>query len=178
MTENVTELLQRYRQCLRDIWNAHFWQHPELRNWDSVTVFEKLKPCLFRALVLESLAEGCAHTAPPEGSFLVVPNVPENGGGRLATHVVVTKSEGGGRSYVEELLTLRASDATLRFVDIFDWSMMGYVDFRYYLAEVSAFAARPDLIGLEVLVDVHQADVVWQAASGTSAVVIADDAKA
>jgi hypothetical protein len=159
MTENVTELFQRYRQCLREIWNAHFWQHSELRNWDSVTVFERLKPCIFRALVLESLAEGCCIQSPPVGTFLVVPNIPDNSGDRLATHVVVTKREGAGRSWVEEILALRASDAALRFVDVFDWSMMGYVDFRYYVAEISGFTARPELNGAEVLIDVYQADV-------------------
>ncbi len=162
MNENVTELFQRYRQCLREIWNTHFWQHSKLRNWDSVTVFERLKPSIFQALVLSNLAEGCAcEEAPPQGSFLVVPNVPDNRGNRLATHVVVTKPEGGGRSWSEELLSLGASDATLRFVDVFDWSMMGYVDLRYYVAEISDFAARPDLNGQEILIDVCQADIFW-----------------
>jgi len=124
-------------------------------------VFDRLKPSIFQSLVLESLTEDCAYTPAPAATFQVVPNLPDNNGNRLATHVVVTKSEGGGRSWAEELLTLRASDATLRFVDIFDWSMMGYVDLRYYVAEITAFAARPDLEGREVLIDVYQADVFW-----------------
>lgn len=163
MTENVTELFQRYRQCLREIWNTHFWQYEELRHWDSVTVFERLKPSIFRALVLETLAEGCAcgDAPPPNGNFLVVPNVPDNRGNRLASHVIVTKSGGGGgRSWAEELLTLQASEATLRFVDVFDWSMMGYVDLRY-IAEITEFPSRPDLAGRQVLIDVCQADIVW-----------------
>ena len=161
MTEDVTELFQRYRLCLREIWNTYFWQHPELRNWESVTVFNRLKPSLFQALVLENLPEGCACDPAPPASFQVVPNIQDNKGNRLATRVVVTTSEAGGRDWKEELPTLDASDATLRFVDIFEWSKLDYMDLPYYLAEITAFAARPDLVGFEALIEVQQANVFW-----------------
>lgn len=162
MTKNVTELFQRYRQCLRDIWNTHFWGHSELRNWDSVSIFERLKPSIFQAIVLETLSDNCSCAqSVTNGMFQVVPSVPGPGGGS-ATHVVITKRDPlGGRSYVEELPALRSSEATLRFVDVFDWSVMGYLDLRYYVTRITKFASRPDLEGLEPLIDVCQAEVFW-----------------
>jgi len=56
---------------------------------------------------------------------------------------------------------LRATDATLHFVDVFDWTMMGYVDLRFYVARISTFPARKDLEDREILIDVYQADILW-----------------
>ena len=162
MTENVTDLFDRYRLCLREIWNTYFWQHAEFRTWDSVDVFRRLKPNIFQALVLEVLE--C--TSP---NFLVVPKIPDNSGNLLATHVVVTKPDAGGRSWAEELQTLRSSDATLHYVDVFEWSMMRYVDFPHYVAHISAFATRPDLVGREVLIDVHQVEILVEWAEAKKA---------
>ena len=50
--------------------------------------------------------------------------------------------EQGGRIGKEVQPTLNASEATLRFVDIFEWSKLNDMDLPYYLAEVTAFAAR------------------------------------
>lgn len=166
MKKNVTELFQNYRHCLRHIWNSFFWQHPHLRSWDSLLVFERLKPHVFRALVQESLTEDLSSELVPSGNFEIVPNIPDNYGNLLATHVVVVKQEGGGRSWSDELPTLSSADATLRFVDVFDWLKMGYVDLRYYLAVIIDFPSRPDLKGYEVLIDVYQADVFWVPAEG------------
>jgi hypothetical protein len=162
MRSNVTEIFQRYRQCLRDIWNVYFWRDPDRRNWNSVSVFERLKPCIFHTLVFESLADRCAcepsHVA---GRFEIVPNMPDSEGARLATHVIVTKKEREGRSWKEELVTLKASEVTLDFVDVFDWTMMGYVDFRYYVAKIVRLENRSDLVGFEALIEVSQAEVIW-----------------
>jgi len=35
------------------------------------------------------------------------------------------------------------------------------MDLPYYLAEITAFAARPDLVGFEALIEVQQANVFW-----------------
>ena len=76
MAENVTELFQGYRRCLRDIWNTHFWQHEHLRNWASLEIFKRLKPSIFQALVVENLHDSCGcGPATMTGAFYIVPNV-------------------------------------------------------------------------------------------------------
>jgi hypothetical protein len=87
--------------------------------------------------------------------------MPDSEGARLATHVIVTKKEREGRSWKEELVTLKASEVTLDFVDVFDWTMMGYVDFRYYVAKIVRLENRSDLVGFEALIEVSQAEVIW-----------------
>jgi len=162
MTEDVTELFQQYRLCLREIWNTRYWQNTDLRNWDSVARFNRLKPSIFQAIVIEGLSESCGCEASKIiDGFQVVPDVPDNRGHHLATNVVVTTTENGGRNWIATLDQLASSDVTLRFIDIFDWSMMGYVDLRYYVAEIADFPARPDLHGKEALIDVYQARVFW-----------------
>jgi hypothetical protein len=159
MKRNVTEIFQQYRLSLRDVWNAHFWRLPALRTWDSVEQFERLKPHLFQALVVSRLEEGCCAVSHGTAEFCVVPCVPDENGSAVATHVIVLNQEKSGYSWDQEILTLSALEATLRFVDFFEWSMMAYVDLRYYLVEITSFASRTDLLGRRALVDVHQADV-------------------
>ena len=52
---DITDIVQRYRLALRDIWNSCFYVDPELRDWDAVESWRRLEVPLFNAVVADTL---------------------------------------------------------------------------------------------------------------------------
>lgn len=55
----------------------------------------------------------------------------------------------------------RADQLHLTLVDLFDWNVLSWRDFRYYRVKISKFDGRPELTDRAGLVDVLEADVLW-----------------
>ncbi len=53
-------------------------------------------------------------------------------------------------------------DLKITLVDLFDWSPMGYIDLRYYVALIEECPKQPEIVGHHALVDVTFARVLWQ----------------
>lgn len=150
--------MQRYRLALRDVWNSCFWVDPKLRTWDSVYSFRSLKLPLFNALIGDPLGlEPSDKIFGPK--FKIVPNMPE-GLPLLEVNTWVPSSASSG---IWEPLqgSFKAEDLNLTLVDLFDWSPLDYIDFRYYVVLVESFGTHPDKVGQHALVDVTLVDVLW-----------------
>lgn len=155
----ATEIIQNYRLALRSLWNLHYWRSEGFRDWESVRDFNKLCPILFWGLVtrrLEPLAERPDPEQPIFGSaFRVVPSLQR---GEIPTMMVNTRNDG----VWENLQGPFANDQLkLILVDFFDWSVMNWRDFRYYKVRILDFHGRPELIKREALIEVLDADVLW-----------------
>jgi hypothetical protein len=123
---------------------------------------------LFKALVLEKLdLKDCCvpdDVKPENSRFYIVPNVPGPNGSKSAVLTLLSgKSEGGWDA--ERRLQLKASDVTLRFRDFFDWSHLDYRDIRYYRVDIVA-SEISELVGRGALVDVYEADVMFDLDGG------------
>jgi hypothetical protein len=119
MKTDVTDMIQRYRLALRYIWNSSIWTDPNLRNWESVYSFRKLKLPLFQTLIADPLElqrdaifgedfEVAPHEAFTDGlpSLQVnmrLPSMPNEG----IWHPVPGP--------------FRPEDVSLTLVDLFDW---------------------------------------------------------
>ena len=152
MNTDVTDVVQRYRLALRNIWNSSFWVDPDLRDWDSVYAFRELKLPLFRALVAYPL------DLEPNGTifgkrFRVMPQENQDAFGTIQVNTWAPSCPDAG---IWEPLkgTVRANDVSLVLIDHFDWTPMGYIDLRYYVVLIESFGSHPDKVGQHALVEV------------------------
>lgn len=160
---NVTEYVERYRLCLRHIWNSYFYIDPGLRHWDAVDSFKSLKLPLFRALVCDSVGLESRQHLFGKGFHVVLTGdikayLPYM---QVNSRVPSSPSEGcwevlKGPFDAEDL---SQSTISLTLVDMFDWSQMRYVDLRYYVVLIERFAAHPEKVGQHALIDVEYAKV-------------------
>ncbi len=154
---HATEIIQQYRLALRHIWNSHFWgnQGPSFRDWESVRDFEKLKLPIYEALVARRLEPlGAVPKAVFGNAFRVVPPATS---GQMS--MIQIETVGGQWSPFSG--PFQAGDVNLILLDFFDWDLLNWRDFRYYLVRVDAFEGRPEAVGRQGLVDVLDSDVVW-----------------
>lgn len=54
---------------------------------------------------------------------------------------------------------VKSSDATLEFIDYFDFDHLGYLDFKYVRARITDFPANSGLVGREALLDAEYVDI-------------------
>jgi hypothetical protein len=53
------------------------------------------------------------------------------------------------------------SEIELTLINFFDWNILNWRDFRYFKVKIRALEKRSALVGKEGLVDVLDADVLW-----------------
>jgi hypothetical protein len=159
---DITDIVQRYRLALRHIWNSCFWVDPDLRTWDSVSSFRRLKLPLFDAIVAESL--GIAGNGQLFGEeFRIIPNLPCGDGPYLPSmHVNKVDPKHPDSGVWEPLYGhFKAEMLSLTLVDFFDWSPLVCMDLRYYRVRIEGFRDYPEKVGLEALIDVTHANVIF-----------------
>ena len=159
MKRDVTDIVQRYRQALCYVWNSCIWTDHALRNWDSVDSFRLTKLPLFQALVATALdiersdlfGKGF-ELAPKIDGIGIIPQIQVNSR---------RPSEPSAGTWLPISGSFKSGDLSLTLVDLFDWSPLGYIDLRYYVALIDASAPHPDLAGQHALIDVMHASVFW-----------------
>ena len=156
---DVTHFMDHYRVVARTIWNVGFWSQPDLQNWDSRDDFREIKKLLFNALVLARLDETdevCTDLrAFTDRTLRVVPL------DSATVPIMIQRPRGEDQAgYWDDPVTdIKASDATLTFIDYFDWNEMGYIDFQYYRVRIVSFVSQSHLVGREALLQHQHAKV-------------------
>lgn len=161
MQTDVTDIVQRYRLALRYIWNCCIWVDPNLQDWDSVYSFRKVKLPLFKALVGEPLGFEADEIFGER--FQVVPRAIHGDGFsslQINSRVPSSPSEG---TWITLTGPFKADEVSLKLIDLFDWSPLGYIDLRYYVVLIESLRGHPDKIGQHALVDVMEAKVLCTA---------------
>jgi hypothetical protein len=146
--KDITDLVQRYRLALRGIWDESFFSDPELRTWESVEAFRKLKLPMFQALIAHPLGLYSATNLFGPGFEVVT----DSGGEMLVSKLIPSSPDGGG--VCEPLRGPFAPDAfKATLLDFLDWVPLDYIDFRYYLVRIDEFPAHPTRVGHHALID-------------------------
>ena len=140
--EDVTLLMQTYRECVRHIWNTYFRTVE-----DGDIVFPDVEDALFSAMVMP---QACVHDTIPR--LHVVPSATPIGVPALWARM--------GGSIVEwKEIRLSESNIELHFNGYFDWDDQGYRDYQYYETYIAAYPAAPELEGANLLIEVSLANV-------------------
>jgi hypothetical protein len=150
---DITERIQGYRECVRHIWNTHFRADAERRNdWDLRDEFCDAALILFRALVLhgldvaetELLADYRAEQEPLAFLRLVI---------QTSSQALINRT--GASGYWDDPVTqLEKGDCELRFIQFFDWWVLGFRDYAFYRVRIVASPRYPHLVGRDALVPV------------------------
>ena len=163
---DITELMNAYRECSRNVWNVYFAKRENVGG--SLDAFGRIRELLFDSLVVSELSyegEVDAVDIPPP----VLRVVPRSG-----TPILIRRLSGPGEAGYwdqEKNMVVGPDDITLEFVDYFDFSQVPVKDFHYYLCRILSCARHGDYEGREALLEVSdgsvfhddRADVIWTA---------------
>ena len=160
---DVTSRLTHHRECVRHLWNTEFTglvaTSPD--EWDLCEAFDDICAALFDALVVEPLGLAPVSRAlrvlrpgsTPLPWLRVVPSLP------AATPILINRDPTSDHGYwdhpPERVLP---TDVELRFVRWFDFDVLGFRDFRYYLVRIVA-SPHPDLVGRAALIECEHTKV-------------------
>jgi hypothetical protein len=150
---DITELMNAYRECSRNLWNVYFSKRKDIG--DALDVFEQIRKLLFDSLVLSELSyEGEAEGEDiPPPALKIVPQ---------RSLILIQRSSGPGEAGYwdqEKDMVVGPGDITLAFLDYFDCSTIPIQDFHYYRCKVLSFPSRTDYEGREALLEVSGAKV-------------------
>ncbi len=151
---DITELMNAYRECSRNLWNVYFSKRKDVG--DALDVFEQIRELLFDSIVLSQLSyEGEAEGEDIPAPALTV--VPE----RRSLILIQRLIEQGGAGYwdQEKDMAVGPDDITLAFVDYFDFSQVPMKEFHYYLCKILSFPSHANYQGREALLVVSDAKV-------------------
>lgn len=149
--ESATEFLHRYREACRGLWN-NFLRSDD---WERVKVFDEICTTLFRELVLSPLGKGDFNRVDHEPiPFLRVSphaaSVPA-----MIKHVRSTTTN----IYWDDPVDRVSRDATMLFIDCFDWDVRSSIDMQYVRVRIAGFAAHPEVAGRDALIDARYVEL-------------------
>ena len=150
---DITELMNAYRECARNLWNVYFSGRADIGG--SLDSFGQIRELLFDALVVNELS--CAAEA--DGKDVAVPIlkvVPQR------SLILIERLSGPGQAGYwdqEKDMIVGPGDITLAFLDYFDFSGVPVRDFHYYRCKVLSFPSHSDYEGREALLEVTGAKV-------------------
>jgi len=155
-TIDITELMNAYRECSRNLWNVYFSKRKDIG--DCLDVFGRIRELLFDSLVLSELSyegEGEGEDIPPP-TLRVVP--------QERSLILIQRLSGSGEAGYwdqEKDMVVSPRDITLAFLYYFDFSEIPIMDFRYFRCRVLSFPSHPDYEGREALLEVAGAKVFY-----------------
>lgn len=144
--QDVTDLMNNYRECSRNIWNTYF--RADSCALDSL--YEQIRKLLLEALVARRLEQG-SEMSP---KLIVVP--------MESLPILIRRPSSDGNHYWDqepELLAKNASRIQLEFIDYYDFFQEPVRDFRFYRCKVLKLPSHTQYEGREALVDVAHAKV-------------------
>ena len=146
---DITELMNSYRECSRNLWNVYFSKRKDIG--DALDVFEQIRELLFDSLVLSELSyEGGAEGEDiPPPALKVVP--------QRSLILIRRLTESGGYWDQEKDMIVGPDDIKLAFVDYFDFFQPPIKELRYCLCTILSFASHVEYEGREALVEVSNA---------------------
>jgi len=158
----ITDLLNRYRECVRSIWNTYFFeQYNGTENSDLIESFSKIKQEIFDSIVLVSVLADCEAfdyvLGFPCSRIKIVPRHMNS----WDIPVEINRNKGEISGYWDHPISRINSQADLVFIDFFDWNPYGFIDMSRIVAEISDYPKNPNLIGHRFIVESIYVDFVF-----------------
>lgn len=159
--KDITQSINLYRECAKNLWNTYFLQKISLTNeWDISDEFDDICVSLFSSLVL--IPNGCTaskksnnyeKSSLPISCLKVVPL--SNDGVQIQVNREIDKS-----GYWDFPINfIRPTDVDLRFIDFFDYNMMGFREFKYCHVRIIGSDKYQELIGRDALLEYNDVSI-------------------
>jgi hypothetical protein len=144
---DITELMNTYRECSRNLWNVYFSKRANIGG--SLDTFEQIRELLFDSLVVSDLSyEGDAQGDDiPPPVLRIVP--------KESTLILIQRpTEPGQATYwdQEKDMVVGPDDIALAFLDYFDFGQIPTMDFHFYRCKILSFPSRSEYVGREALI--------------------------
>jgi hypothetical protein len=144
---DITELMNAYRECSRNLWNVYFSRKENIGR--SLDTFGQIRELLFDSLVVNELSyEGDAQGDDiPRPVLRVVPRA-------SALILIQRPTEPGQATYwdQEKDMVVGPDDIALAFVDYFDFGQIPIMDFHFCRCKILSFPTRSEYAGREALI--------------------------
>jgi len=153
----VDQLIQRYCESARSLWNNHL----RLGEADEAALerYDEIRTLLFRAIVLDAIGMGDAARDPEDETWSFLRVV---GGAGPSTILVNAPSADGNQYWEPAEKGTDLSEAEILFVDLFDWDPQAFRDLALVMARVVASPKNPELVGRSVLLERNSVTVVFE----------------
>ncbi|SRR2546422_10528788 len=153
--DDVTSLMDSYRECARHLWNCYFSKDAEPgQDWNLRDDFNAIAVGLFRSLVLRKLGREDVEVLPDHiigRQPLLFLRLEAPAGS--AIHV--NRSAEITSGYWDDPVNRVEPDALdLRFFAYFDWWDLGFRDFAFYRVRIVGSRPHPHLVGRDALLPV------------------------
>ena len=151
---DITELMNAYRECSRNLWNVYFARRENVGG--SLDAFAQIQELLFDALVVSELS----YEGEAEGEDIPPPVLKVVPWERAL--ILINRSSGSGESGYwdqEKDMVVGPEDITLAFVEYFDFSQVPIKDFHYYHCKIVSFPRHADYEGRGALLQVTDAKI-------------------
>ena len=156
--QDVTELVTRFREAARHLWNTAFGSSVD---WDDRDGFSRVCTALFDALVLSparisdtKLPEMWESDPEPHPALQVVPRA-ESG-----VPIMINRSTPRCGYWDDPVDRVRPSDVRLEFIRFFDFDELGPRDFKYLEVHVADFTGQPHLVGRRALLEYENVKII------------------
>ena len=145
---DITELMNAYRECSRNLWNIYFSKRADIGG--SLDAFSHIRVLLFDSLVVSELSyEGDAIGAEsPPPVLEIVPSA--------RSLILIQRPSGVGQAGYwdqEKDMVVGPRDIQLQFVDYFDFCQIPIMDFRFYRCRILKFSSHVEYEGREALIE-------------------------
>jgi hypothetical protein len=143
---DITDLMNTYRECTRNVWNVYFSKQENVGA--CLDAFERIRELMFESLVVNDLFQN--DDAGGEDTPPLLKVVP-----RARSLILIRRPSNDGNFYwdQEKDMVVGPDDITLEFLDYFDFSQVPIKDFRYFRCKILRFPSRTQYEGREALID-------------------------
>jgi hypothetical protein len=148
---DITELINRHRECSRHLWNTYFLPQAEAdADWDLRDQFEDVSAKLFSSLVLWPLERETHQFKPayllPHHEVPFIRVIPKG------TCLAQVNREIESGYWDHPITELKEGDVDMRFIQYFDWENLGHREYEFIRVLIVSSAAHPELDGRHALV--------------------------
>ena len=130
--EDITEIMNDFRECARHIWNTYGLKRLQENDWDFRDRLNAIEVELFRALVLYKFEREDTPLEPaqryPQAVLMFLKLQPSNESSILINRGTAINSG----LWDDPVNHFWKDEFDLRFIHYFDWEPLGYRDFAYY----------------------------------------------
>lgn len=152
--EEITHFMNRYRECVRVLWNNSLREDADYRTVDT---YGQVKYRLFDEIVLAAIGKAGYARSSADDPFPFLRVIPR---GDRTPIMINPPRVSDAWTWDHPLNRLRRDEADLRFMEYFDFEQMGYLDLQYYRTRIVSFPNHRDLEGCEALMEVQYAGVI------------------
>lgn len=166
--KNITQLMNKYKECARNLWNVYFLNQLSLcdsfnDNWDICDEFDKICQLLFLSFVLGPIDrthfnKSCSYESNPLPlRFINV--VPKS---ESKVPIFINREIGAPTGYWDHSIrAIKKNELDLCFVDYYDFDKQGVRDFKYCHVVVDSSSLYPELIGYHALIECEYVEMFF-----------------